>query len=162
MLPRPGCMQHTRRTLHRKRGPTKKKSGEIKSPLDRKKTENPRMKKIIPSLSLAALAAATLLSIPAVQAQQGPPPPGYGPDYGHEVWAAPPAELQGIQSQGFHDGIEGARKDAENHRPPSVENRDEYRHPPVHSRDKGAYREGFRRGYQVGVEHLMRGGPRPY
>lgn len=123
------------------------------------------MKKIIPGLSLAALVAATFLSIPAAQAQypqQGPPPPGYGPDYGHEPWAAVPPDIQGAESQGFHDGIEGARRDFENHRPPSVENRDEYRHPPVHGRDRDAYRHGFRHGYQVGVDHLMRGGPRHY
>ena len=119
------------------------------------------MKKTIPGLSLAAFATAVLLSVPAAQAQypqQGPPPP----DYGHEVWAAPPAEIQGVESQGFHDGIEGARKDYENHRQPSVENRDEYRHPPVPHHDREAYRQGFRRGYQVGVEHLMRGYPHSY
>lgn len=121
------------------------------------------MKKFVPGLSLAALTAAALFSVSAANAQyapQGPPPPP--PDYGHEVWAAPPAELQGVESQGFHDGIEGARRDYENHRPPSVENRDEFRHPNVPHRDRGAYRRGFRRGYDVGVQHLMRGYSRPY
>jgi len=120
------------------------------------------MKKTIPGLSLAAFATAVLLSVPAVQAQQGPPPPVYGPDYGHEVWAAPPAEVQGMEAQGFHDGIEGARKDYENHRPPSVENREEYRHPPVSHHDREAYRHGFRRGYETGVDHLMRAYPHSY
>jgi hypothetical protein len=115
------------------------------------------MKKTIPALSFAALAMAALLSTPAVNAQQGPPP-----DYGHEVWAAPPAEIQGVEARGFHDGIEGARKDYENHRPPNVENRDEYRHPPVSHYEREAYRHGFRRGYEVGVEHLMRGYPHSY
>lgn len=120
------------------------------------------MKKTIPGLSLAALTAAALLSVPAAQAQypqQGPPPP---PDYGHEVWANPPAEVQGMEARGFHDGIEGARKDYENHRPPNVENREEFRHPPVDHHDREAYRHGFRRGYDVGVEHLMRGYPHSY
>jgi hypothetical protein len=108
------------------------------------------MKKLISSFSVAAFMAATLLSVPAARAFQ----------YGHEPWAAPPAEVQGVQSQGFHDGIEGARKDAENHRPPNVENRDEYRHPPVGHHDREAYRQGFQRGYQVGVEHLMHDGRR--
>ncbi len=115
------------------------------------------MKKTISGLSLAALTAAALLSIPAARAQQGPPPPGYGPDYGHEPWANVPAEVQGIEARGFHDGIEGARKDYENHRRPDVENREEYRHPPVGHHDREAYRHGFRRGYETGVEHLMRG-----
>jgi len=118
------------------------------------------MKKTIPGLSIAALTAAALLSVPVIQAQQGPPPPP--PDYGHEVWTNPPAEIQGVEAQGFHDGIEGARKDYENHRPPNVENRDEFRHPPVPHYDREAYRHGFRRGYEVGVEHLMRGYPHSY
>jgi hypothetical protein len=115
------------------------------------------MKKIVSGLSLTAVFAVMLLFVPAASAWQGPPPPP-PPGYGQEPWAAPPAELQGVEAQGFHDGIEGARKDAENHRPPNVENRDEFRHPPVSHRDRAAYRRGFRRGYQVGVEHLMRRG----
>jgi hypothetical protein len=116
------------------------------------------MKKIVSGLSLAAIFAVMFSLVPVASAWQGPPPPPPGYGYGQEPWAAPPAELQGVQSQGFHDGIEGARKDAQNHRPPSVENRDEFRHPPVSHRDRGAYRQGFRRGYQVGVDHLMRRG----
>jgi hypothetical protein len=112
------------------------------------------------SILAAGIMSAALLAIPPIYALQGPPPPppGYGPGYGAEPWAAVPPELQGAERQGFHDGIEGARKDAENHRPPSVENRDEYRHPGVPHRDRGAYRDGFRRGYQIGVDHLMRQG----
>ena len=105
------------------------------------------MKKVICGLSVAALFAAMFFSIPVARAWQ----------YAPEPWAAPPAELQGVEAKGFHDGIEGARKDAENHRPPSVENRDEFKHPSVSHHDREAYRQGFRRGYQVGVEHLMHG-----
>jgi|HubBroStandDraft_5_1064220.scaffolds.fasta_scaffold15046_4 ribosome modulation factor len=121
------------------------------------------MKNTIKGTLMAGLLGAALFSVPGARAlQQGPPPPGYGPDYGHEPWASVPPDIQGAESQGFHDGIAGARKDYENHRPPSVENRDEYRHPPVHGRDRDAYRHGFRRGYQTGVDHLMHGGPHPY
>jgi hypothetical protein len=35
-----------------------------------------------------------------------------------------------------------------------VRNREEFRHPSVPHRDREAYRRGFERGYQVGVEHL--------
>lgn len=109
------------------------------------------MKKTLSLLSIAAFLAATAFTVPAAHAwQAGPPPPG--------TWDQPPADIQGAQAQGFHDGIEGARKDAENHRPPNVNNRDEYRHPSVPHHDRAAYRAGFRRGYQVGVDHLMRGG----
>ena len=80
--------------------------------------------------------------------------------YGQDPWEMPPQELNDLQRQGFHDGIEGARKDFENHRQPNVNNRDEYRHPNLPPEQRHAYREGFRRGYSVGVSHLM-GGPGP-
>ena len=108
------------------------------------------MRKMLSCLSVATLAAATLATVPMARAIQEPPPPGYG----HEQWAEPPGELQGVQREGFHDGIEGARRDAENHRPPNVHNRDEYRHPHYRGEDREAYRRGYRRGYQEGVEHL--------
>ena len=48
--------------------------------------------------------------------------------YGQERWEIPPGEFNEIQRRGFHDGIEGARKDYGNHRKPNVDNREEYRH----------------------------------
>ena len=69
-------------------------------------------------------------------------------------WDAPPSEFREIQRQGFHDGIEGARKDFDNHRPPNVNNRDEYRHPHVSPSARDDYREGFRRGYDAAMSHL--------
>jgi hypothetical protein len=76
--------------------------------------------------------------------------------YRAEPWETPPSEFHEIGRRGFHDGIEGARKDYQNHRRPDVMNRDEFRHPPVDgpaARDD--YRAAFRRGYNVGVQHLM-------
>jgi hypothetical protein len=72
-------------------------------------------------------------------------------------WDAPPQELDEVSRHGFHDGIEGARKDFDNHRSPDPHNRDEFRHPHVPERDREAYRRGFERGYQVGVDHLYHG-----
>ena len=74
-------------------------------------------------------------------------------------WDAPPAEYHdhAIGRRGYQDGIEGARKDFENHRKPDVDNRDEYRHPPVSGADRDEYRAAFRHGYDAGVEHLMHG-----
>ena len=97
--------------------------------------------------------------------QDGPPrpPEGYGQGYGHEGWDAPPPEFREVQRQGFHDGIEGARRDVENHRRPNVNNRDEFRHPNVAPPFRHDYREGFRRGYTMAMEHMANGGgPRPY
>ncbi|WP_199726433.1 hypothetical protein [Acidipila sp. EB88] len=102
---------------------------------------------------------------------QGPPPQGYGQGpggpggpggYGQGGWDAPPQAYSDIQRRGFHDGVEGARKDFENHRQPNVNNRDEYRHPDnVPGRLRRDYRAAFRSGYQAGVQHIMRGGPGP-
>jgi len=75
-------------------------------------------------------------------------------------WDAPPPEFREIQRKGFHDGIEGARKDFDNHRRPNVNNRDEYRHPHVDPAMREDYREGFRRGYDTAMRHLMNEPPR--
>ena len=102
------------------------------------------------------LALSLALSGPSIAhaAQQpGPPPPGaYGQQGG---WDAPPPEFRDAQRQGFHDGVEGARHDFDNHRQPNPNNRDEYRHPRI-SRDlRRDYREGFRQGYDRAMRHLM-------
>jgi hypothetical protein len=77
----------------------------------------------------------------------------------HDDWDRPPQEFRQVQRQGYHDGIEGARKDFDNHRRPDVNNRDEYRHPNVPRSDREDYREGFRRGYDTAMTHML-GGPR--
>jgi hypothetical protein len=64
------------------------------------------------------------------------------------------SEYDAIRRQGYQDGIEGARKDYDNHRRPDVNNRDEYRHPHVPSDQQDAYRDGFRHGYQAAWDHM--------
>ena len=66
-----------------------------------------------------------------------------------------------FRQRGFHDGVEGARKDFENHRAPNPNNRDEFRHPNVPHEMRRDYRDGFRKGYFAAVRH-MQGGPGPY
>jgi hypothetical protein len=112
------------------------------------------------ALTVPALALVLAASTPLF-AQYGPqgPPPGDRYAQGPGGWDAPPQEFREIQRQGFHDGIEGARHDFDNHRRPDVNNRDEYRHPHVPPSARRDYREGFRRGYDVAMSHLM-GGPR--
>ena len=109
---------------------------------------------IAPSLLLALLAGAAVAD---AQYYQGPPPqPSYA-----QNWMAPPPEFAAAQQRGFHDGIEGAKKDYENHRPPNVNNRDEYRNPHfIAPPDRRDYCFGFARGYQTAVRHMY--GPGPY
>ena len=89
------------------------------------------------------------------------PPPQHQP-YGQDRdWQVPPGEFNEVQRRGFHDGVEGARKDFGNNRRPDVNNRDEYRNPPLEREFRDAYRAGFRRGYEVGVSHLWGAPPPP-
>ncbi len=103
--------------------------------------------------AIALLTLATSICVPNLSMAQGPPP-GYHAEGG---WDAPPSGYQEIGRRGYQDGIEGARKDFENHRKPNVKNRDEYKHPSVPSADRDEYRASFRRGYDTGVEHFMHG-----
>jgi hypothetical protein len=93
-----------------------------------------------------------LLSSPAVMHAQYAPQPGPQPG---GAWSNAPSEFNDAQRRGFQDGMEGARKDYENHRTPNVNNRDEYRHPNVSKGLRHDYREGFQRGYDDGVRHMM-------
>ncbi len=88
----------------------------------------------------------------AIAASAGSAVTGAAQDRGD--WDAPPQEFRDVQRQGFQDGVEGARKDFDNHRPPNVENRDEYRHPHVPRDERADYREGFRQGYDRAMSHL--------
>lgn len=116
-----------------------------------------------------AMTAGTGVMVGQYYGPQGPPPPpgygGYGYDHDHDRdrggWDAMPPEFRDIERRGFHDGIEGARHDFDNHRRPDPNNRDEFRDPKFIARpDRRAYREAFRRGYWVGVRHIY--GPGRY
>ncbi len=107
-----------------------------------------------PVLAMTAGAACTSASTAYAAAL---PDPAQGPAYVQDQpgWDAPPAEFREVQRQGFHDGIEGARKDFDHHRMPDVRRRDEYRHPHVDPAVREDYREGYRRGYEMAMHHMM-------
>lgn len=108
--------------------------------------------------SVFSLALLTSAGLAQAQYYQGPSPQ---PQYAQGGWDAPPPEFAAAQQRGFRDGIEGARKDFENHRPPNVNNRDEFRNPKfIAPPDRRDYRFGFRRGYDVAVRHMYGPGPR--
>ncbi|MGB0064853.1 MAG: hypothetical protein WBP85_10455 [Terracidiphilus sp.] len=104
------------------------------------------------ALPVMALAAILIGSSPSKVYAAAPQAPGYASDQGG--WDTPPAEFRDVQRQGFHDGIEGARRDFDHHRPPNVNGRAEYRHPHVDASLRDDYREGYRRGYEVAMHHL--------
>jgi len=84
---------------------------------------------------------------PPPQMQQGPPAPPMEQDFGRDA-----------RRHGFQDGVEGALRDLDNHRRPDPDNRDEFRNPRVPPEFREPYRQGFRRGYQLGITELMSGG----
>ena len=108
------------------------------------------------------LGTAGLFTVRSYAAPANPASPAVSQDRDDRGWDMPPQELNEIQRRGFHDGIEGARKDYGNHRQPDVNNREEYLHPHLPREEREAYREGFRRGYRAGVRHLWGGQFRDY
>lgn len=118
--------------------------------------------KILNRFAVPALALALgTLAAPAMAraAQQNWMGDGLGQYNG--AWDAPPSQYNAIEQQGFRDGIEGARKDLENHRPPNVNNRDEYRHPDLPRGQRASYRRGFRQGYERGISYLTGANAQP-
>ena len=106
----------------------------------------PRTRAILFTLALFTGTAAA-----SAQYFQGPPPP----QQPYAQWEAPPPEFEAAMRRGYHDGVEGARRDFENHRRPDVNNRDEYRNPKfIAPPDRHDYRMGFRRGYEVAVHNI--------
>lgn len=89
------------------------------------------------------------------QQQQGYPQRPDG-DRGRPWDAAPENFRNDMQRQGFRDGLQGARMDAENHRNFNPSNRDEYRHPGdnIPRRARADYKFGFAKGYNVAVQHM--------
>lgn len=70
-------------------------------------------------------------------------------------WQRAPNEYNDAQQRGYHDGIEAARHDAESRHRRDMDDHHMYKHPPVDREDRDRYREGFRRGYQAGMQHMM-------
>src|SRR3954470_8751926 len=106
----------------------------------------------------AAFALVLLAGYSGTQKVMAAPAPEPGA-YGQERWEMAPGEFNEIQRRGFHDGVEGARRDYGNHRRPDVNNREEYRDPNLPHDARRVYREAFRRGYDEAASHLWRGGP---
>ena len=112
----------------------------------------------------AVVLGAGLFVVPAVTLAQGPPPPppGYGQGPGGPGgWDAPPSEFtRDLERNAFRDGLNGAQHDFDNHRPPNVNNRDEFRN--YRGPERRAYKAAFARGYRAWWDHSRMGGGRPY
>ena len=68
-----------------------------------------------------------------------PPPPAFGP----------------VAQQGFHDGVQAARRDIGKSLAPDLQRHPRFRNPPV------GPPEEYRRGFRAGYEQTFRGGAGP-
>lgn len=108
-------------------------------------------------LALPTLAMAVCLVgySPSRAYAASPQEPGYEHHDDQGRWDQAPGEYRDVQRRGFHDGIEAARRDFDHHRHADADDHDQFRHPHVDPAAREDYREGFRRGYEVGMHHMM-------
>ena len=71
-------------------------------------------------------------------------------------WMQPPPEFREMQQQGFHAGVQAAIKDYDHHRDPDLERHREYVHPKVDRSYLPDFRDGYRRGYNDAMKHLIK------
>src|ERR1700738_2873140 len=109
-------------------------------------------------IPVAVLLAITVNPGRAVASPTSGQPLAFGQERG---WEEPPGEYNEAQRRGFHDGVEGARRDFGNDRRPDVDNREEFRNPHIEPELREAYRMGFRRGYEAAASHLWNAAPPP-
>ena len=110
-----------------------------------------KLKWIVLSVLAFSLTLVSPMMVKAHAAPSGAPAVGAAQD---RDWDAPPQELRDVQRQGFHDGIEAARRDFDHHRHADADDHDQYRHPHVPRDQRDDYRDGFRRGYERAMAHL--------
>jgi hypothetical protein len=71
-------------------------------------------------------------------------------------WMQPPPEFKEMQREGFHEGVQAAIKDFDKHRDPDLERHKEYVRPKVDRSYVPDYRDGYRRGYNDAMKHLIK------
>lgn len=98
----------------------------------------------------AVVAVFTLLPVPGPSARLA------AQDGFNLPWAQPPAEFKDVQRKGFHAGVQAAIKDYDKHKEPDLERHKEYVHPKVDRSFVPDYRDGFKRGYNDTLKHLIK------
>jgi hypothetical protein len=105
---------------------------------------------LLSTLAIALAVPAGLMSARAYAAS-APAAPGI---YQERPWDQPPDEFRDVQKQGFHDGIDAAHHDIDNHRQRDAEHHERFRHPSVDHDQVRDYRDAFRRGYDTAWRHF--------
>lgn len=102
----------------------------------------------IPVLTLALVSPAGFLAAKAY----AQPAPAFAQD---RPWDQPPDEYRDVQRRGFHDGMDAARHDMDEHKHRHADDHEMFKHPPVPRDDRDAYRNAFREGYDRAMHHMM-------
>ncbi len=105
----------------------------------------------IPALTVALATSAGWMTAKAYAASPAQPAAGFYQEHG---WDEPPSEFRDAQRKGFHEGVEAARHDFDKRSHKDADDHEMYKHPPVEREMRNDFREGFRRGYQVAMDHL--------
>jgi hypothetical protein len=71
------------------------------------------------------------------------------------IIAADASVAGNVHRQGFLDGINGARRDYDEHRRPDMNAHEEFRHPAVPGNAQDEYQEGYRRSYEMAASYLF-------
>jgi hypothetical protein len=100
-------------------------------------------------MTMRKFAALAVLSLPlALAGCSHPQPVAYVPP-------PPPAEFGPVAQQGFHDGVDAARRDIRAGLAPNIQRHPRFRNPPI------GPPEEYRRGFRAGYDGTLRGGPPP-
>lgn len=105
------------------------------------------------AVSALAVSLAVPFGMSAVRANAAPAPGLYQ----DRPWDQPPGEFRDVQRQGFHDGIDAAHHDIDEHRHRDADHHERFKNPPVDRHDHDLvrdYRDGFRRGYDTAWQHF--------
>ena len=106
-------------------------------------------------LAVSALAVSLGATSGGIAARAYAAPAPSQPQYeGQGRWDEAPSEYRDAQREGFHDGIEAARRDFETHSHKDADDHDRYRHPRVEREFHDDYRHAFREGYSRAMHHL--------
>ena len=104
----------------------------------------------VSALTLALAGTSGGIATRAYAAPASPAPAGFQ----EGRWDEPPSEYREAQRQGYHDGIEAARRDFEGRRHKDADDHEVYRHPPVERDLRDDYRHAFRDGYSRAMHHM--------
>jgi hypothetical protein len=114
------------------------------------------------SVPALALCMAAPVTIKAAAQQQYPSDPQYSTPQSQgqyqdrdRDWDRSPDNYRDAQRQGFHDGMEAARRDFADRRHADADDSRMYKHPPVQGDEaRHDYREGFKEGYSRAMDHM--------